>query len=225
MDRKQLLIGIVVMAVVALCVAAYFVFAGSSSGDTSIAASSGIMAVTVQKQDHTLGSPKAPLTIVEYAAPTCPHCAHFDMDIFPQFKQQFIDTGKVYFVFRVFPLSGVDVAAESIARCLPEDNYFQFLDLLYRNQPKWDPDGYQIPDVRTALEQMGKIVGLSADKVDSCIGDQAEAKQIEQVGQEAATNYGVLGTPTFVLDGQTHGPFVDFQELKSFLDPILAKKK
>ncbi len=228
MNRQGLLIGIVLVAIAALGVFAYTLFSGSSSSDASnVAATTGTLDVAVRKDDHTMGNPKAPLTVLEYAAPTCPHCAHFDMDIFPQFKQQYIDTGKVYFVFRVFPLNGIDVAAASIAECMPEDNYFPFLDLLYRNQPKWDPDGYQIPDVRAALRQMGNIVGLGAGKVDSCIDNQAEAKKIEQIGQEATTKYEVSGTPTFVFEGQpqTHGPFEDFQELKSYIDPILAKKK
>jgi protein-disulfide isomerase len=147
------------------------------------------------------------------------------VDLFPQFKQQYIDTGKVYFIFRVFPLNQVDVAAESIARCMPEDNYFQFLDLLYRNQPKWDPDGYDIPDVHGALVQMANIAGMNAQQVDGCIGNQAEAQRIQKVGQDATTQYGVSGTPTFVVNGTTHGPFVNFDELKSFIDPMLSKKK
>jgi protein-disulfide isomerase len=224
MDRKQLLISLVAIAIVALGVAAYFVFAGPPSSDSAIP-SSAPMAVTAAKDDRTLGSPKAPLTVLEYAAPTCPHCARFDMDFFPQFKQDYIDTGKVYFIFRVFPLGPVDVAVESMARCMPEDNYFQFLDLFYRNQSKWDPDGYDIPDVHGALVQMAKIAGMSAAQVDACIGNQAEAQHIQQVGQDATTKYGVSGTPTFVVDGTTHGPFIDYAELKSFIDPMLAKKK
>lgn len=223
MNRKQMLIGLVAIAVVALGVASYFLFFGTPSTNEAIP-SSGPLGITLAKDDRTLGSPKAPLTVLEYAAPTCPHCAHFEMDIFPQFKQQYIDTGKVFFIFRVFPLNAVDVAAESMARCLPEDNYFQFLDLLYRNQAKWDPDGYQIPDVHAALVDMGKVAGMSAQQVDSCINDQAEAKKIEDVGTEAQTKYGINGTPTFVVNGQTHGPFVDLQDMKSFIDPMLAKK-
>jgi protein-disulfide isomerase len=221
MNRNTVLIGLVAIAVVALGVAAYFVFA-SSSGDG--VPSAGPMAIILKNDDRTLGSPKAPLTVLEYASPQCPHCAHFEMDIFPQFKQQYIDTGKVFFIFRVFPLSAVDVAAESIARCLPEDNYFQFLDLLYRNQPKWDPDGYQIADVHGALVDMGKIEGLSASKVDSCIQDQAAAKRIQDVGQDATTRYGINGTPSFVVNGQVHGPFEDYQEFKTFIDSMMAKK-
>jgi protein-disulfide isomerase len=228
MNRTQLLIGLVAIAVVALGVAAYFVFWGSPATDSGTA-QSGPLAIIVGKNDRTLGSAKAPLTVLEYAAPTCPHCAHFDMDIFPQFKQQYIDSGKVHFIFRVFPLNAVDVAAEAMARCLPEDNYFQFLDLLYRNQAKWDPDGYNIPDVHAALVDMGKIAGLDARKVESCINDEVAKKRIEDVGTDAQTRYGVSGTPTFIANApgatpQIHGPFQDFSEMQSFLDPLLAKK-
>jgi protein-disulfide isomerase len=223
MNRSQVLIGVIIAAVIVLGVAAYYVLRTPPS-DTTTAQESGPLAIAIGKDDRTLGSPKAPLKVVEYAAPTCPHCAHFDMDFFPRFRKDYIDSGKVYFVFRVFPLNAVDVAAESMARCLPEDNYFQFLDLLYRNQAKWDPDGYQIPDVHAALVDMGKIAGMSAEKVDSCIGDQAEQKRIQDVGTEATTKYGVSGTPTFIASGQIHGPFVDYQELQSFFDPMLAKK-
>jgi protein-disulfide isomerase len=223
MNRKQLLIGLVALAVVAVGVAAYFMFFGQPESDAVPAAGSP-MAIVVSPSDRTLGSRKAPLTVLEYAAPTCPHCAHFDMDFFPQFKTQYIDTGKVFFIFRVFPLNQVDVAVESMARCLPEDNYFQFLDLMYRNQAKWDPDGYEIPDVHAALVQMGKIAGMSAQQVDSCIGNQAEAKRVQDVGADAQIKYGVSGTPTFIADGQTHGPFADFSELQSFFAPMLHKK-
>lgn len=223
MNRTYVLIGVVAIAVIGLGVAAYLVLSSGSSGDTS--ASTGPMAIILSKDDRTMGSRSAPLTVVEYAAPTCPHCAHFDMDIFPTFKQQYIDTGKVFYIFRVFPLNPVDVAAEAMARCLPEDNYFQFLDLLYRNQPKWDPDGYQIADVHGALVDMGKIAGMDAQKVDSCIGDQAMQKRIQDVGADAQTRYGISGTPSFVAGGQVHGPFEDFPEFKTFLDGLLAKKK
>ena len=223
MNRTYVLIGVIAIAVIALGVGAYFVFSGGRSPDKE--ASAGPMAIVLSKDDRTMGSKSAPLTVVEYAAPTCPHCAHFDMDIFPQFKKDYIDTGKVYYVFRVFPLNPVDVAAEAMARCLPEDNYFQFLDLLYRNQPKWDPDGYQVADVHGALVEMGKIAGLSAQQVDECIGNQAMQKRIQDVGTDAQTRYGINGTPSFVAGGQVHGPFEDYPEFKTFLDGLLAKKK
>jgi len=221
-NRKQLLLAVVGIAVIAIVIAAYFVFFAGGSGET---ATSGDRAnVTLVPTDRTLGSSKAPVLVVEYAAPTCPHCAHFDTDIFPQFKQNYVDTGKVYYVFRVFPLSSVDVAAEAMARCLPADNYFQFIDLLFRNQSKWDPDGYQIPDVHAALVQMGRIAGMSEEQVDRCINDQAAQQRITKIGDDANKRYGINGTPSFITNGQMHGPFQNYQELKDYIDPLLAKK-
>jgi protein-disulfide isomerase len=224
MNRRQLLIGLVVIAVIAICVVAYMVFSGPSDSGLSLTSGGPQYKVTITDEDRTLGNPKAPITMVEYAAPTCPHCAHFDMTMFPFIKQNYIDTGKVYYVFRVFPLSQVDIAAESMARCLPKENYFQFIDLLFRNQPKWDPDGYPIADVHGALVDMGKIAGMSADQVDKCINDQAAQKRAGDVGSYAQATYGINGTPTFIVNGQIAPPFESTDTIKKYLDALLAKK-
>ena len=222
MTRSQLLLGLVTLAVIVLGVAAYFTFFGGPASDT--APSTAQVSYTIGKDDRTLGSPKAPVTMIEYAATTCPICARFNNDVFPQVKQHYVDTGKIFYVFRVFPLQAADIAAEAIARCMPPEGYFTFIDLLFRNQSRWDPDGYQIPDVHAALLDMAKTGGMSAGKADSCINDRALTKRIEQVGLDAQTRYGVSGTPTFIINGQIRGPFVDFQDFQSFVDPILRSK-
>jgi protein-disulfide isomerase len=201
-------------------VAAYFVFYGSNTGtaDSTVDRAN----VTITAPDRTLGKKDAPILMVEYAAPICPHCAHFNEAMFPQMKANYIDTGKVYYVFRVFPLQSADVAAEAIARCLPADNYFQFIDLLFRNQPKWDPEN-GVQDVHAGLVQMGRIAGLSAGQVDRCIGNQAEQQRITKVGQDATTRYNINGTPTFIVNGQIHSTFANWQELKDYLDSQLKK--
>lgn len=225
MTRKQLILALICVALVVVAAAGYFVVTNNSTGNAgAVPQSNDRFGVQVTGDDRTLGSAKAPLLMLEYAAPTCPHCAHFDMDLFPQLKQQYIDTGKLYYVFRVFPLNPADLAAESIARCLPADNYFAFLDLLFRNQMKWDPE-FRVPDVRAGLEGIAKIAGLSQAQADSCMGNQAEAEKISQIGQEAGSKYGVNSTPTFIVNGQMHGPFADWNEVKSFLDPMLAKAR
>ncbi|HEY1961550.1 MAG TPA: thioredoxin domain-containing protein [Rhizomicrobium sp.] len=223
MTRKQLLYGVVGIAVIALLVGAWFVFYGGG-GSSSESESADRANVTVSQSDRTLGNKNAPITMVEYAAPSCPHCSHFNEAMFPQLKANYIDTGKVYYIFRVFPLSSVDVAVEAMARCLPANNYFQFIDLMFRNQPKWDPDGYQIPDVHGALVEMGRIAGMSAEQVDRCIGNQAEQQRITKVGEDAQTRYSVNGTPTFITNGQIHSTFANYQELKDYLDAQLKKK-
>ncbi len=151
MSRKPLLAGLIVAALIVLGVAAWYVFAGPS--DSAIPDATSGQSVAVTAWDRTLGSPKAPILMVEYAAPSCPHCAHFDMEEFPLLKQKFIDTGKVYYVLRIFPLSPADVAAAAMARCLPEDNYFQFLDLLWRNQAR---NGTRNFAFRTSMPALSK---------------------------------------------------------------------
>jgi protein-disulfide isomerase len=221
--RNQLIYGIVGIAVIAVLIAAYFAFYGGNSSSDDTADASGRVKVTVTSNDRTMGSPKAPIQIVEYAAPICPHCAHFNEAFFPQLKANYIDTGKVYYIFRVFPLQSADLAAEAMARCLPANNYFQFIDLLFRNQPKWDPEN-GVQDVHGGLVQMGRIAGLSAEQVDRCIGDQAQQQRIAKVGQDATTRYGINGTPTFIIDGEIHSVFTNWQEMKDFLDSKLKKK-
>jgi len=221
---KQWVYAIVGIAVVAILVAAYVVFyGGNSTQDANAAGGAGSGKVALTKDDRTLGNPKAPIQMVEYAAPICPHCAHFNETLFPQLKSNYIDTGKVFYVFRVFPLQSPDVAAEAIARCLPAKNYFQFIDLLFRNQPQWDPEN-GVQDVHGGLVQMGRIAGLSQQQVDSCIGNQAQQQRIIQVGQDATTKFGVNGTPTFIVNGEVHSIFANWQELKDYLDSKLKKK-
>ena len=222
MNRKQLLFALVALAIVVLGAAAWYVFFGNES-ESAVPTGTEHVGVTISAWDRTLGSPKAPILMVEYAAPVCPHCARFDETLFPSLKQNYIDKGKVYYVFRVFPLQPADVAAEGIARCLPEDNYFQFIDLLFRNQPKWDPE-YRVPDVHAGLVAMGRIAGLSEQQVDTCMQNQQVAQKTNQVATDATNKYGVNGTPTFVINGQVHSTFEDWQELQTYLDQLLSKK-
>jgi len=221
-SRKQLLIGLVAVAVVVVGIVAYFVFfdespSGSVSGETSK------FGIALTSRDRAEGSPQAPILIVEYAAPTCPHCAAFDSEIFPQIKQKYVDTGKVYYVFRVFPLNSVDVAAEAMARCLPAENYFSFIDLLYRNQPKWDPE-YGVADVHGGLVQMGGVAGMSPQEVDTCIANTAEQTQITKIGQEAQTKYNINGTPSFIVNGQLRVGESTWEDWQDYLNKLLAKK-
>jgi protein-disulfide isomerase len=221
MSRKNLLVGLVVIALAVLGAAAWYVFFGAPS-ESAIPDASQAQKVTITAFDRTMGSPKAPIQIVEYAAPTCPHCAHFDMDVFPLLEQNFIDTGKVYYILRIFPLGPADVAAGAMARCLPPDQYFQFLDLLWRNQDKWDPE-FRVPDVHAGLVSIGRIAGMTSDKVDSCIANQAVSQKIAQIGQDATTTYGINSVPSFIVNGQLRQFQGGWDELESYLNGILKK--
>ncbi|HEX4160206.1 MAG TPA: thioredoxin domain-containing protein [Rhizomicrobium sp.] len=222
MSRKYLLVGLVVVALGVLGVAAWYVFVGASS-ESAIPNATQTQAVTVTASDHTMGSPKAPIQIVEYAAPQCPHCAHFDMTAFPLLKQNFIDPGKVYYILRIYPLGPADVAVGAMANCLPRSQFFEFLDLMWRNQSKWDPE-FRVPDVHTGLVDMGRIAGMSADKVDSCIANQAVSQQITQIGQDAVQKYGISSVPTFIVNGQVRQFTGSWDEMQTYLNGLLKKQ-
>ena len=110
-------------------------------------------------------------------------------------KAKYIDTGKIFYVFRVFPLRSDDGMAEKIARCLPEDKYFAFIDLLFKNQPKWDVEfGVQSPEgVHDGLVLLGRIAGMSAEQVDQCMANKAEDDRINKVASDGEARYSITG--------------------------------
>ena len=222
MTKRQLLIGGIILAAIVIGIVAYVMTATPREANLSSDTQGYQMAINAY--DRTMGDPKAPVQVIEYAAPTCPVCAHFNATMFPTMKT-YIDSGKIYYAFRVMPLSQVDFAVEGMARCLPADNYFEFIDLLFRNQAKWDPDGHDIPDVHAALVGMGQIAGMSAAQVDKCIGDVETQKKTQAIAEEANKKYGVDSTPTFFADGKLAPYFSTPDDVKKYLDQVLAQKK
>lgn len=219
-SKNQLLIG---LAVVALAfVGGYFYFNKSDSASQNATSS----AIVVRPDDRTMGNPKASVVLLEYAAPTCPHCARFNETVMPKIKEEYINTGKVFYIFRNFPLSPTDGAVEAIARqCLPADKYFQFLDLMFRNQPKWDPDGYKIDDVGGAIKQMARIMGVSPEDADRCMMDPKEQQRINEVSQDAVVRYRINSTPTLIINGTVvEATEATWPQLKAKFDALLAKK-
>ena len=178
--------------------------------------------------DRTLGNPKSKVVLIEYAAHSCPACAAFNENTFPRMKANYIDTGKIFYVFRLFPLRADDGAAEKIARCLPEDKYFTFVDLLFRNQPKWDVE-YGVPageGVRAGLVLLGRIAGMSEQQVDQCMVNKAEDDRINKVASDGEARYGITGTPTFILNGVSLGSGgIPYDRMAKLLDDELAKQK
>jgi protein-disulfide isomerase len=221
-SRKTLLIlGVAVLAV--LGAIAWYILSGSSATTADTAASA--QGYEILPTDRTLGNPKSKVVLIEYAAPSCPVCAAFNAQSFGRLKTQYIDTGKILYVFRVFPLRPDDGAAEKLARCLPEDKYFDFIDLLFRNQPQWDVE-YGVTDVHGGLVRLGRIAGMSAAQVDQCIANKAEDERINKVAADAEAKYNITGTPTFILNGVSQGSGnIPFETISKLLDKALAEKK
>ena len=222
MSRKTLLILLGLALLIAAGGIGYYFTGGA--GTTTAGNGQGFEIVP---SDRVLGNPKSKVVLIEYAAPSCPVCANFNAQTFPRLKAQYIDTGKIFYVFRVFPLRADDGLAEKIARCLPEDKYFTFIDLLFKNQPKWDVEfGVTPQGVHDGLVLLGRIAGMSREQVDQCMENKAEDDRINKVSSEGESRYSITGTPTFILNGTSIGSGnIPFDSLSKLLDTELAKQK
>jgi protein-disulfide isomerase len=184
----------------------------------------GNKSVAVTDADMTMGDPDAPIQFVEYAAPSCPFCARFNSEVVPTLKRDYIDKGKVFYVFRVFAIGPQDIPAEALARCLPRERYFSFLDMLFEHQDIWAPD-YGITNIEAGLIQIANAAGMDFDKATACMANkQAVQVRIETIDREAQAKYHVDATPTFVINGKVKVAGFDKTSLKQYLDLLLSRK-
>jgi protein-disulfide isomerase len=153
--------------------------------------------LAVTPQDRVLGKPDAPITIVEYASMTCPHCAHFDKDVLPGLKKKWIETGKAKLVLRDYPLDEVALRAAMMARCAPPERFYPLIDTLFETQDQWA----LAKDWRGALEKTARLAGISKKDFDACLANKAMEDQVAQSRLIAATQLGVESTPTFFING------------------------
>jgi protein-disulfide isomerase len=148
-------------------------------------------------KDRVLGDPNAPIEIVEYSSMTCPHCRNFHVDVLPELKKNYIDTGKAKLIFRDFPFDQAALMASILARCAPPSRYFQFIDVLFQNQEKWSRDA----NPAMALARIGKLGGVSEADFKACTANKELVDGILQVRLTANKEYNVKSTPTFVING------------------------
>ena len=166
--------------------------------------------------DMILGPDTAKVTIVEYASASCPHCAAFYNEVFVQFRKDYIDTGKVKFVFREFPHNDQAMGAFMLARCSAKEKYFPLVDIFFKTQEKWVPDAYN------GLKEIAKQTGMSAEDFDKCLKNVDVAKGIMEVRDKADKSYGVTGIPTIFINGKLWDGERTIDALKKFVDPLLA---
>lgn len=148
--------------------------------------------------ERVLGKAEAPITIIEYASLTCPHCARFDIETLPQLKTAYIETGKAKLIFRDFPFDGLALRAAAMARCAPAERYFAVIDTIFRQQDSWT----RAKDPLAALGSIGKLAGMSQALVDACFKDTKLMDAIVQVRLDGEKTHGVDSTPTFIVNGK-----------------------
>ena len=169
--------------------------------------------------DMALGPANAPVTIIEFASMTCPHCATFTEKVFPKIKSEYIDTGKIRFVFREFPLDIKAAAGSMLARCIAKDDsgkYFAVIDMLFRQQNEW-----ALKNTTETLIRIGKQAGLSQQQVEDCLKDQALLDKIAADQKYANEVLKVNSTPTFFINGEMLKGEQSFEEFDKRIKSLL----
>jgi protein-disulfide isomerase len=189
-------------------------------GARAQSATAALLAKPMSLPDMALGPAKAPVTIVEYASMTCPHCAAFEQNVFPMLKSKYIDTGKVHFVFREFPLDIKAAAASMLARCVAGGDagkFFATIDLLFKQQD------HLMAQTKDTLMLIGKQAGIDEQAVEACGKDQALLDKLSADQKFAFEVLKVDATPTLFVNGERLKGAMSFEELEARIKPKLKR--
>ncbi|MBJ6132104.1 DsbA family protein [Ochrobactrum sp. Q0168] len=168
-------------------------------------------------KDMVYGKADAPVTIVEYASLTCPHCADFTINTFPKIKEKYIDSGKARLIFREFPFDPRATAAFMLARCAPEDRYFPMVDVFFKQQQQWAT----AQDGEAALLQIAKLAGFTQESFKACLTNQQVLDDVRATMERGSKDFGVNATPTFFINGQKYAGALSVDEMSAIIDKLL----
>ena len=166
--------------------------------------------------DIAMGSPTAPVTIIEYASMTCPHCAAFPVTTFPQLKEKYIDTGKVKYIMREYPLDPLAAAAFMLARCSGPDKYYPLIETLFAQQQKW-----AVKEPLPPLLAIAKQAGFTQQSFEACLNDKALLDKVQQMRTRGKEKFKVEATPTFYINGERHSGEIPMEELDKIIAPLI----
>jgi protein-disulfide isomerase len=168
--------------------------------------------------DMAIGDPNAPLTVIEYASLTCPHCATFHTETFPEIRADYVDTGKVRFVFREVYFDQYGLWAAMIARCGGPDAYFGFISTFFELQREWA----RADDIVAELQRIGRLGGLPAERMDACLRDEQLLERLVADYQANVAADDVRSTPTFIVGDETFTGAISAEEFAAILDRKLG---
>lgn len=174
---------------------------------------------TSMVRDMVMGKEDAPVTVIEYASFTCPHCRAFHDTVFPDLKADYIDTGKVKFIYREVYFDRFGLWAGMLARCGGPERYFGFADALYETQTEWTKGG-DPAEIADNLKKLGRTAGLTDEQVTACLSDQKMAEALVKVFQDNAEKDGINSTPSFIINGTKYSN-MPYDEFKGILDKDL----
>lgn len=216
MTRRSLLLGIASAAIVAVTGGW---IANRGAGQTGFITPAAAQDAPEILPDIPLGKDDAPITMIEYASFTCPHCAHFHETVWPSLRKDYIDTGKVRFILREVYFDKFGLWAGMIAQCGGAPKYYGIADMLFDGQKDWIADGKE-PTIAENLRKIGLKAGLTADQIESCLNDRSRAEAMVATYQKNAQADAIDATPSFVINGQKYSNMT-YEELKKILDAKL----
>jgi protein-disulfide isomerase len=209
--------GLALLAVLAGCTDEN---ASASDTETRISTEAQGPAPEIAMGDMMQGNPNSPVTVIEYASMTCSHCAGFHKHTYPRLKENYIDTGKINFVFREFPLDAYALEASIMARCAGEDRYFEIVHEVFERQEEWilasSPS-----KIRNRLRGIGEDLGITESMYKTCQDDEALQKRIAAKAAEGRTRYDVNGTPAIVVNGQLVEGGANYNNLARHIEGLL----
>jgi len=169
--------------------------------------------------EMVLGRADAPVTVIEYASLTCPHCAHFHETVWPELKKRYVDTGKVKFIYRDFPLDEAAMRGAQLARCKGDtDSFFAFSDILFSQQRAWATQAWA-----ENLAQIARLGGIGSDQFRACMNDKALSDSILKSRLDGTAKYNVSGTPTLIVNEKNVGSPTTIEEMSRAIDAVLPR--
>lgn len=165
----------------------------------------------VTAEDRVLGSGDAPVTVIEYASLTCPHCAAFSLTMLPPIRKEFIEPGIVRLIYRDFPLDRLALSASQIARCAAPDRYFDLIESLFATQHLWVRD----PDPLSAVAQIAIDHGLAPGRIRECLADRRIEDAVLAQRLDAERSFGVTATPTIFIGGESYGGGLTLEQFRA----------
>jgi|TARA_B100001939_G_scaffold203724_1_gene175150 protein-disulfide isomerase len=168
-------------------------------------------------KEKKIGTEEANIEIIEFASLTCGHCAKFHNEVFPKIKKEFIDTGKVSFIYQDFPLDKFALKASVIARCSGEKKFFSFLKVLYSKQKDWT----RTEDPFRSLLKIAKLGGLKNEEIKVCVGNKSIEDGILKQRLNASKKFDIKATPTLYINGEKYDGDLTFEALKLKINTLL----
>ena len=222
--RTLIVIGASTAAVVLIALGVWF-FVFRDSGTAIPESGEGeTMTFEITAEDMVRGNPDAPITVIEYASMTCGHCAAFEVNTLPKIDENYINKGHVRWVFRDFPLDSIALAGSVVAHCLPKDQFFGYVDLLYRDLFTRRKEAWAFNEnPKEGLIEISRRAGLTREQVEACLANQDLITLVRKNAETGNQRYGVNSTPSFFINGQKITGSRPYEDFEAIFKPLLPE--